>query len=143
MIHSSLADSVKILGQHIKTQALVASAVNGTAIDMQGWDGCLFVIPYGVFGTSGTLTGLVQRDDNSGFNSPTNIANSSITQVNAANANATCAVDIYQPSERYIRMQLTGQTNGVTANCVAIQYRRTGILPMTQDLNEVIRVANG
>lgn len=143
MIHSSLADSVLIRGQHIKTQALVATAVNGTALDMQGWDGVLFVIPYGVFGTNGTLTGLVQRDDNSGFNTPTNIANSSITQVNAANANATVMVDVYQPSERYVRMQLTGQTNGVTAGCVAIQYRRTGILPPTQDANEVVRVANG
>lgn len=141
--HASLADSVKILGQHIKTQALVAAAVNGTAIDMQGWDGVLFVIPYGVFGTSGTLTNVVQRDDNSGFNSPTNIANSSITQVNAANANATAMVDVYQPSERYVRLQLTGQTNGVTATGIAIQYRRTGILPMTQDANELVRVVNG
>lgn len=141
--HSSLADSVLVLGQHIKTQAVVATAVNGTAIDMQGWDGCLFIIPYGVFGTNAILTGLVQRDDNSGFNSATNIANSAITQVNAANANATVMVDIYQPQERYIRMQLTGQTNGVTTGCIAVQYRRTGILPPTQNAVEVVRVVAG
>jgi len=141
--HSSLLDSVLVSPAHIKLQALVATAVNGTAIDMQGWDGCVFVIPYGVFGASGTLTGLVQKDDNSGFNSPTNIANSSIATVNAANANAGVAVDVYQPSERYLRMQLTGQTNGVTAGVVAIQYRRTGILPPTQTLVEVVRVVAG
>jgi hypothetical protein len=137
--HASLADSVLIYPQHIKTQALVAAAVNGTAIDAQGWDRCLFLIPYGIFGASGTLTGLVQSDDNSGFNSPTNVPNSSITQVNAANANAGCAVDV-PVSERYLRMQLTGQTNGVTANCVAILYRRSGVLPPTQQLSELIRV---
>jgi hypothetical protein len=141
--HSSLADSVLIHPAHIKIQAHVAGAVNGTAVDMQGWDGCLFVIPYGVFGASGTLTGLVQKDDNSGFNSPTNVTNSAITQVNAANANAGVAVDIYQPGERYVRMQLTGQTNGVTAGVIAIQYRRTGVLPPTQTLVELVRVVAG
>lgn len=141
--HSALVDSVLVLPAHIKIQALVATAVNGTAIDMQGWDGCDFIIPYGVFGTSGTLTGLVQRDDNSGFNSPTNIANSSITQVNATNANAGVCVSIFNPSERYLRMQLTGQTNGVTAGVVAIQYRRTGILPATASLVETVRVVSG
>lgn len=140
--HSALADSVLISPAHIKIQALVAAAVNGTALDMQGWDGVEFIIPYGVFGSAGTLTGLVQRDDNSGFNTPTNIANSSITQVNAANANAGVIVDVYQPSERYVRMQLTGQTNGVTAGVIAIQYRRTGILPATQVAAEVVRVVN-
>ena len=141
--HSSLADSVLISPAHIKLQAVVAAAVNGTALDMQGWDGVTFIIPYGVFGSGGTLNGLVQRDDNSGFNSATNIANSSITQVNAANANAGVIVDVYQPAERYVRMQLTGQTNGVTAGVIAIQYRRTGILPATQAAAEVVRVVAG
>jgi hypothetical protein len=141
--HSSLADSVLILGQHIKTQAIAATAVNGTAIDMKGWDGVLFIIPYGVFGTSATLNGLVQRDDNSGFNSATNIANSNLTQINAANANATAMIDIYQPQERYVRMQLTGQTNGVTTGCIAIQYRRAGVLPPTQDAAQLVRVVSG
>lgn len=141
--HLGLTDQVLVSPAHIKLQALVAAAVNGVALDMQGWDGVTFVIPYGVFGASGTLTGLVQRDDNSGFNTPTNIASSSITQVNAANANAGVAVDVYQPSERYVRLQLTGQTNGVTAGAVAIQYRRTGILPATQTLAEVVKVSAG
>src|SRR5262245_21919166 len=138
--HSALADSINLLGTHIRVQALVATAVNGTAIDMSGWDGVEFLIPYGVFGVNGTLTGLVQRDDNSGFNSPTNVANSSITQVNAANANGMAVVDVFQPSERYIRMQLTGQTNGVTAGCIAIQYRRSGILPPTASYDQIVRV---
>lgn len=138
--HASLADSVSIFPAHIRTQALVATAVNGTAIDAQGWDRCLFIIPYGVFGTSGTLTGLVQTDDNSGFNSATNVANSSITQVNAANANAGVAVDV-PVSERYLRMQLTGQTNGVTAGCTAILYRRAGVLPVTTQFAELVRVS--
>lgn len=138
--HASLADSVLIYPAHIKLQALVAAAVNGTAIDAQGWDRCLFVIPYGIFGASGTLTGLVQADDNSGFNSPTNVPNAVITQVNAANANAGVAVDV-PVSERYLRMQLTGQTNGVTSGALAILYRRSGVLPPTQQLVELVRVA--
>lgn len=140
MTHSALADSVLFTANHIKVQALVASAVNGVALDMQGWDGVEFLIPYGIFGASGTLDGLVQRDDNSGFNSPTNITNSNLTQVLAANANGLAIVDVYRPSERYVRLQLTGQTNGVTAGAIACQYRRNGVLPPTQSAAQVVRV---
>lgn len=138
--HAGLADSV-LMTSHISTRALVATAVNGTAVDMQGWDGCAFLVQGGVPGTNATLDGLVQRDDNSGFNSPANIANSNLTQI--VNGNGIAVIDVYQPSERYVRLQLTGQTNGFTAGAVAIQYRRTGVLPPTQTLVQYIKVVNG
>lgn len=140
--HSGLSDST-LAASHISIRALVAAAVNGTAVDMSGWDGVQFQIPYGIFGANGTLDGLVQRDDNSGFNSPTNITNSNLTQILAANANGLAIVDVYRPAERYVRLQLTGQTNGVTAGAIAIQYRRNGTLPPTQSASQVVKIVEG
>lgn len=136
--HLGLTDDV-LMTSHISLRAATGTAVNGTAVDMQGWDAVAFVVPHGIFGTNGTLDGLIQTDDNSGFNSPTNVTNSNLTQI--TNANGVAVLEVYRPTERYVRLQLTGQTNGVTTGAVAIQYRRTGIKPPTQSAVQVIKVA--
>jgi hypothetical protein len=143
MQHSGLSDQTLPIS-HVSTRALVATAVNGTAVDMQGWDGVEFTVQFGVFGTNGTLdVGPVQTDDNSGFNSPANVANSSLVQIPAANANGIAIVDVYKPNERYVRLQVLGQTNGVTAGVVARQYRHTGILPPTASAQQTLKLVLG
>jgi hypothetical protein len=139
--HLGLSDSV-LMTSHISTRALVATAVNGTAVDMAGWDDVAFLVQAGVFGTNGTLDGLIQTSVNSGFDSTNvvNVANSNLTQIPAANANAILILEIARPTARYVRLQLTGQTNGVTAGATAMQYRRNGILPPTQVAQQVIKV---
>lgn len=137
-MHLGLSDSA-LYTNHIPLQSLVATAVNGTAVDMQGWEGVAFVIPHGIFGTNGTLNGLVQTAPDSGFNTVTNVANSSLTQI--TNANGVAIVEVWRPSARYVRLQLTGQTNGVTSGAVAVQYRRNGILPPTQAAAQIVKVA--
>lgn len=138
MTHLGLSDTVLTIN-HIPIQSLTATAVNGTGIDMSGWDGIRFEIPHGIFGTSGTLDALVQTDDNSGFNSAANVTNASLTQI--TNANGLAMIEVYRPTERYVRLQLKGQTNGVTAGATATRFRATGILPPTQTAVQVIKVA--
>src|ERR1051325_1836700 len=110
MPHIGLTDSILVTNE-ISLRSLTGTAVNGTALDMQGWSGVACIIPAGIFGTNGTLDGLVQTDDNSGFNSPTNVTNTNLTQIPAANANSVAVIEVWRPSERYVRLQLTGQTD--------------------------------
>lgn len=138
--HIGLSDSA-LFTSHISTRALVATAVNGTAVDMAGWDDVAFLVQAGVFGTNGTLDGLVQTAPDSGFNTVTNVTNSNLVQIPAANANSIVILEVGRPTARYVRLQLTGQTNGVTAGATSIQYRRNGILPPTQAAQQVIKVA--
>lgn len=140
MPHLGLGDTY-LVTNHISLRSLTGTAVNGTAVDMSGWSAVQFIIPAGIFGTNGTLDGLVQTDDNSGFNSPTNVTNSNLTQIPAANANAVAVIELWRPTERYVRLQLTGQTNGVTGGAVAIQYGRTGTLPPTAAAQQTVKVA--
>ena len=138
--HIGLSDSV-LFTSHISTRALVATAVNGTAVDMAGWDDVAFLVQAGVFGTNGTLDGLIQTAPDSGFNTVTNVTNSNLVQIPAGNANSIVILEVGRPTARYVRLQLTGQTNGVTAGATAMQFRRNGILPPTQVAQQIIKIA--
>lgn len=136
--HLGLSDEV-LTTMHITLRS-ASSVVNGTAVDMQGWDAVRFVIPHGTFGVNSTLDGLVQTDDNSGFNSATNVANSNLTQI--VNANGVAIIEVYRPTERYVRLQLTPAVNAIIHGATADQYRRNGILPPTQSAVQYVKVAS-
>lgn len=137
--HLGLSDSV-LTTIEIPPQSSASGAKNGTGVDMQGWNGVRFVIPHGAFGVNATLDGLVQIDDNSGFNSPTNVANSSLTQITTANGVAV--IEVWRPAERYVRLQLTPGTNAVLFGATADRYNRAGVLPPTQAAVQHIKVAS-
>src|SRR3954464_3157967 len=137
--HDSLSDSV-LTTMHLSGRSASAVA-NGTAGDMKGWDGARFVISLGTFGVNSTFDGLCQTAPDSGFNTVTNVANSNLTQIPAANANAIAIVDVFRPTSRYVRFQATPAVNAIVYSVVADQYRRNGVLPPTQAAQQVVRVA--
>lgn len=136
-MHLGAADSLLITSVRGPINA-DATVTNSNAIDMSGWMGVSFVIPIGVLGTNGTVDALVQRDDNSGFNSPTNINGAALTQI--TNANGLAIIDVWRPSERYVRLQTKGQTNGALIAATAIRYRGS-VLPPTQTAVQYVKVA--
>lgn len=144
--HNSLADSV-LTTLEIGPKTANTGTTNGTGVDMQGWEGVMFVVAVGAITGSGKLDGYADMDDNSGFNSATNITgvNATGSNVNAvltqvANANTTHIIDIYRPTERYVRLNLTASVNLVLHGAVAIRYRRAGILPASQSAEQLVRV---
>lgn len=139
MPHSGLADSV-LTTLHLSGRS-TSSVANGTAIDMQGWDSVQFIVSLGTFGVNSTFDGLVQTAPDSGFNTVTNVASSNLTQIPAANANCVAIVEVYRPTQRYVRFQATPATNAVVWTVIANQFRRQGILPPTQSAQQVVRVA--
>lgn len=142
MDHQSPSD-VMSWSQEIAPIASAAStATNGTGVDMQGWEGVLFVLNLGA--TDGTVDMKAQRDDNSGFSSATDITGAAITQVTASGDNKLYLLDVYRPSERYCRVVVTTGA-GATADQLgveAIRYRGTGRFPITQHstVAEVVKV---
>src|SRR3954463_8961398 len=135
--HQSLSDSVLTT---VDITGRSASAVaNGTALDMQGWDAVRFVISLGTFGVNSTFDGLVQTAPDSGFNTVTNVTNSNLTQIVAANGIAV--VDVFRPTARYIRFQATPAVNAIVYSVTVDQYRRNGILPPTQAAVQTVKVA--
>ena len=144
--HNSLADSV-LTTLEIGPKTANTGTTNGTGVDMQGWEGVMFVVAVGAITGSGKLDGYVDMDDASNFGSATNVTgvNATGSNVNAvltqvANANTTHIIDIYRPTERYVRLNLTASVNSVLHGAVAIRYRRAGILPATQSAEKLVRV---
>ncbi len=138
--HDSLSDSALV---SLDIAAQIASAnVNGTAMDMQGWDGCLFVFNLGAMVASATFDARIVSSANANMSGATNITNAAITQVLAASGNTNSYhIDVWRPTNRYIRSATQPATANTTFSSVAIRYRATGILPVTQTALQTVRVA--
>src|SRR2546423_11607221 len=130
MNHLSLADR-NLITQDIAPQ--VASAnVNGTAVDMQGWDGCLWEFNIGAMASGATFDARIVSSANANMSGATNITNAALVQVtNAGNTNVVL-VDVFRPTDRYLRSATQPATANVTFGAVTIRYRRAGLLPPTQ-----------
>ncbi len=138
--HDSLSDSALV---SLDIAAQIASAnVNGTAMDMQGWDGCLFVFNLGTMVASATFDARIVSSANANMSGATNITNAVITQVLAATGGSNSYhIDVWRPTNRYIRSATQPATANTTFSSVAIRYRATGILPVTQTALQTVRVA--
>jgi len=137
--HLSLSDRVKVT---IDINSQIASAnVNGTVIDMQGWNGCLFVFDIGAMVNGATFDARVVSSANANMSGATNVTNAALTQVtNAGNVN-TYMIDVWRPTDRYLRTATQPATANSTFSGVAIQYGRTGTLPPTQTAAQTVKVA--
>lgn len=142
MNHQSPAESMSF-SLDVPPQSIAASsAVNGNGVDMQGYEGVLFVLAVGAL--DGTQDMKVQGDDNSGFSSPTDITGAAITQVSATGDNKLYLLDVYRPTERFVRSVVTNGAGAVAdfQGVIAMRYRVAGIIPITQhaDVGELVKV---
>jgi hypothetical protein len=137
-MHLSLTDTV-LVSQDIAAQTASAN-VNGTALDMQGWDGCLFIFNLGAMASGATFDARLVSSANANMSGAANVTNAALTQVlNTANTNAV-AIDLYRPTDRYIRSATMPATANTTFSATAIRYRRGGTNPPTQSLAQVVKL---
>lgn len=122
----SIADQCFFKQDQIDASLAASTAFNGVGIDTSGYDGVLFLLTLGV--TDGTVDMKIQRDDNSSFSSAVDITGAAVVQVGATGDNLVYAIDVYRPSERYLRSVLTTGAGAVAdvAGVLAIAYRGTG-----------------
>src|SRR5436309_15737602 len=119
MNHSALTDRVLISQDIVDTTG--AANVNGTALDMQGWDGCCFVFNLGAMASGATFDARIGSSANANMSWATNITNAALTQVaNTGNTNVA-VIDIFRPTNRYLRSAAVPATANVTVSSVAIR----------------------
>lgn len=116
------------------------AGVNGIGVDMQangGWDGVEFEMVVGVIGNGGTLDMRVVESANSNFSGAVNITdkdNSSvsaaITQIANTVANVVVGIDVFRPTNRYLRAVVTPATNNANVAVIAHRYRNQGRSPI-------------
>lgn len=96
-------------------------------IDMQGYDGVLFIAGFGTIVEGGTLNVQVYQDTDSAGGTMAAVAGTAAHTVTAANAALTksaIAVDVYKPLERYLEVIVTPAVqNAVILGVTAIRYK--------------------
>lgn len=138
--HLSLSDEV-LISQVIDPQT-DGGGISGTAVDMQGWSGVLFVVNLGAFTADAVFDAYVQESVNANMSGPSNVANAALTQVANTKPNNVAVIDVYRPTKRYLQLVSAPATNTVVYAATAIRYRRAGVLPPTQAAIETVKVVS-
>lgn len=103
------------------------TAKTSSIIDMQGYDGVLFVAGFGTLLKTGTLNVQVLQDTDSAGGTMAAVAGTAAYTVTAADALLTqsaIAVDVYKPQKRYLEVTVTpAVANAVILGVVAIRYK--------------------
>ena len=112
----------------VNATAAGTTAVNGAAVDMQGFEGVMFVALLGTL-TATQVTKLQVQYSADGSTNWTNITDDAIggtlsTGAAAdADSNKIMWIDIYRPKQRYLRAVVSrGTANAVIDGVLAIQY---------------------
>ncbi|MBF0358870.1 MAG: hypothetical protein HQL70_09700 [Magnetococcales bacterium] len=106
------------------TQADGTGTQSGTILDMQGYEGVMFVATFADVDDTAVLTLQAQQDGaNAAGNMSTLSGNSTFTADATSGDNKALVLDVYRPRERYVRAQVVIATaNATTASVTAVRY---------------------
>jgi hypothetical protein len=118
----NLSPNVKVT-RVITAQAAGTSTINGTVLDMQGFDGVVFVASFGAL-TATQVTSLKAQDGaTANLSDAADLAGSLTGPLADADGNRSLVLEICKPAKRYIRPVINRATaNAVIDSVVAIQY---------------------
>jgi hypothetical protein len=139
MAHQAHADNVLVAQDIAPTTG--STNVNGTVIDMQGWNGCQFSFNLGAMSSGATFDARIVSSANANMSGATNITNAALVQVAATGNTNLYVIDVWRPSDRYLRSAAVPATANVTFGSLAVRYNRSGLLPPTQSAAQIIKVA--
>jgi hypothetical protein len=140
MPHSALADQVLISTDVSST--IASAGVNGTVIDMLGWDGVEYIFNLGVMVSTATFDARIMSSANANFSGNANITSAALVQVTTATPNNVFIIDVYRPTDRYLKSVTTPAAANTLFGSLAVRYKRTGILPPTQSALQTVRVVS-
>ena len=128
----------KQLSYDVKISSAIAPAagvagtsdIEGTTLDMKGFEGVLMVIRFGAI-TSGAVTSIkAQQGDESDLSDAADLEDTGQT-IADDDDEETFYIDLYRPQERYVRLYVDrGTQNAVVASAHYIQYG-AGLVPVT------------
>jgi hypothetical protein len=118
-----LGNGLKVSRQ-LNAVAAGTTSQNGSGVDMQGWDGVVFICAIGTLTATQVTSLKAQGDTAAGFGTAADIAGTSTGPYADADGNKLLVLDIYRPIKRYIRpVVVRGTANAVIDGVIAIQYK--------------------
>lgn len=105
--------------------AAASTALTSSVVDTAGYDGVLFVVPFGPIVTGAVTSIKAQQDTVVGMGSAADIAGSNQTVADDAD-NRTFVIDIKRPRERFVQCVVSRATQNATVGAItAILYNST------------------
>lgn len=101
----------------IATTGAGTSEITGGTIDMQNFEGCLFVVKFGTAASNNQLQ--AQQDSASGMGTVQDLKN---TLTTVGSSDEIVYLDIYRPTKRFIRIQAERGTSTTIDWGIAIKY---------------------
>lgn len=113
------------------------SDINGTALDMQGWEGVMVIVRMGAITANAVTSIKMQQGAASNLSDGADLEGTSIT-VADDDDDQTFVIDLNKPRERYVRVVVDrGTQNAVVASAEYIQYGPRK-LPTTQNATDLV-----
>ena len=116
------------------------TAVTSSVLDMQGYDGVMFIALLGDVTDTSVLTLTAKGNTANSTSSPTPVTQKATDAFTAGASTAdskAIVVDVYDPALRYVFAELTRTTaNAVVGGIIAIQYGAES-RPTTQDASVI------
>lgn len=133
-----------LLSQQVKFTKVASAtsagtgAVNSTAIDMRGYQGVAFLVVPGAI-VSGATTSMNVAQDDASNGSFTDLTGTGIA-IAADDDNQLFITEIFQPSKRYVRVELArAAQNSEFSAIIAIQYG-AGQLPIVNTATDACTI---
>jgi hypothetical protein len=112
--------------------AAATTEIDSSILDMQDWDGVLFLALLNTVVDNCVLTLKAQGNTANSTSGMADLTGSSATLTAASSSNGVLAVNVYRPIKRYLRAVLLRTTQNATLDgIIAIQYRGR-VNPSTQ-----------
>jgi len=126
----NLSKNVKITPAILPSEGVAAqTAINGATLDMQGFEGVLVEVVFGVITGSAVTSINMAQSEASNFASGADLLGTGQTIADDAD-DETYYIDLYKPRERYVRVEVARATqDAVISSATYIQYGSTGLLP--------------
>jgi hypothetical protein len=118
----------ELIGDVKITQAVTVTAgaaaftdINGTTLDMNGWDGVIMVVQMGAITASAVTSIKAQQDSASGMGTAADLLGTAQT-IADTDDEKTFYLAIHKPQERYVRLVVDRGTANAVCSAIYIQY---------------------
>lgn len=133
------------LGKNVKISTAITPTagaagttdINGTTLDMQGFEGVLMLVRFGAITASAVTNVHAEQGAESDLSDAADLTGTGITVADDDDGQIF-VIDLYRPRERYVRVVVDrGTANAVVASAEYIQYgNRKG--PITQNVADAV-----
>lgn len=113
-----------VMSRPLNAQAAGQGTDNGASVDMESFEGVMFIVPIGTITGAGDVELKAQQssDDGSG-DAFADLIGTSVKVIGSANSNKLAILDVYRPREQFVRpVVVRSVANAVLDGVIAIRY---------------------